>query len=77
VNDILNISGHRTITPTSCNQCALLRCRADASTVATEGTTAALRLALVVLEEEEGIGAGLKLGAHHRFIRSIVLPLAY
>jgi len=55
----------------------LLRCCADAAAVAAEGTTAALRLALVVLEEEEGIGTGLELGAHHRFIRSIVLPLAY
>jgi hypothetical protein len=54
----------------------LLGRSADATTITAERTTAALRLALVVLEEKEGIGAGLKLGAIQRLIRSIVLPLA-
>jgi hypothetical protein len=55
---------------------ALLGCRADASTTAAEGRTAALGLALIVLEDEQGVITGLKLRAHELLIGSRVAPCA-
>jgi len=69
-------SGACSVASTSSDERALLGRSADATTIATERSTAALRLALIVLEKKERIGAGLKLGAIQRLIRSIVLPLA-
>jgi hypothetical protein len=46
-------TGTTTVAPTVINLVALLLCRADAAGPATKGRTAALRLALVVLEHEE------------------------
>jgi hypothetical protein len=57
------VVGRRTISASSIEEIALLRRRADASTVATERGPAALGLALVIFEHEEVIGAGLNLGA--------------
>ena len=53
---------------------ALLGRRADAATAAAEARPAALRLALVVLEHEEAVGTGLKLGAQQGLIRGRVAP---
>jgi hypothetical protein len=69
-------SGACSVASTSSDERALLGRSADATTITTERSTAALRLALIVLEEKERIGAGLKLGTIQRLIRSIVLPLA-
>ena len=56
------------------DQLTLLRGRADATTTARERRTAALRLALVVLEDKQRVGARLKLRAHQLLIRSGVAP---
>jgi hypothetical protein len=77
VDSLQRIFGRCAITTTRCNYLALIRACADASTIACVGRRAALRLALVILEHEKGIWAGLKRGTLQRFIRSIALPLAY
>jgi hypothetical protein len=53
---------------------ALLGGCADATATARKGGTAALGLALVVLEDEQRVRTGLKLGAHELLIRSRVAP---
>lgn len=53
---------------------SLMRCRANAATTAAEARTAALGLALVVLEHEKGIVAGYKLCASEGLIRGGVAP---
>jgi hypothetical protein len=59
---------------TASNVLTLLRCCADTATTAAERSTAAFRLALIVLENEKGIVAGLEFGAHQGLIRSSVTP---
>ena len=62
------------IATTTRDQLTLLRGGADASGTTGERRTAALRLALVVLEDEERVGARLKGGAHEFLIRGCVAP---
>ena len=62
------------IAATSCDQLTLLRRRAHTTGSAAEGGTAALRLALVVLEDEERVGARLKLRAHQGLVGLCVAP---
>jgi len=62
------------IATTSRNVLALLRCGTDAPTSARKGGSAALRLALIVLEDEKRVRTGLKLRTHQLLIRSRVTP---
>ena len=71
-----SVIGERAVAATLVDVVTLLGCRADAATVAAEGGAAALGLALVVLEHEKRIRAGLKRGTIERLIRRIALPLA-
>lgn len=72
---ILKISCRgRAIATTTRDQLTLLGRSADATGATAERGTAALRLALVVLEDEKGVGARLKLGAHKLLIGSCVAP---
>ena len=50
------------------------RCADAATTIAREGARAALRLALIVLEEEKGIWSGLEFRAIQRLIRRSITP---
>jgi hypothetical protein len=55
---------NRPVATTHVNQLTLLRGRADAATITRERGTTALRLALVIFEHEEIVGANLKGRAH-------------
>jgi len=68
------VIGQRAVAAALVDVVALLGRRADAATVAAEGGAAALRLALIVLEDEEAIITGLELGAGERLIRRRVAP---
>lgn len=74
---LLHITPNRAIAATLVDELALLGRRADAATVAAEGRTAALGLALVVLEHEEAVRAKLHLGAAQRLVRGSVTPLTH
>ena len=63
------VIGQRAVAATLVDVVALLGRRAHAATVAAEGGAAALRLALVVLEDEEAVITGLELGAGEGLIR--------
>ena len=63
------VIGQRAVATTLVDVVALLGRRADAATVAAEGGAAALRLALIVLEDEEAIITGLELRAGEGLIR--------
>lgn len=54
---------------------ALLGRRAHAAAIAAEGRRAALRLALVIFEDEEVVGTNLELRARKRLIRGRSAPL--
>ena len=60
-------SGLRAVATTSSDELALLRRRAHAAAAAAEGRTAALGLALVVLEHEQRIRTRLK-GRSHQWL---------
>ncbi len=62
------------IATTTRNILTLLGCRADATSTTRERRTAALRLALIVLEDEQGVRTGLKLGTHQLLIGRSVAP---
>lgn len=68
---------HSAVAATGVDEVALLRGGANAATAATETGPAALRLALVVLEDEEAIGANLELGAQQRLIGGLLAPLGH
>lgn len=56
---------------------ALLGSSAHAAAAATETGPTALRLALVVLENEQAVGADLELGAQQRLIGGLLAPLRH
>jgi hypothetical protein len=68
------IFGLGAVAPTLVNEVTLLGRGANAATIAAEGGTAALGLALVVLEHEEAVITRLELGASERLIRGSVAP---
>jgi len=68
------VIGQRAVAAALVDVVALLGRRADAATVAAEGGAAALRLALIVLEDEEAIITGLELGAGEGLVRRRVAP---
>ncbi len=65
------------VASTGSDDLALVRACAYASTVTCVRGRAALRLALVILEHEEGVRAGLERRAIQGLVGSITLPLAY
>ena len=63
------------VTTTAINQIPLGRRRANAATIAAQRGTTALRLALVVLEDKEIVGArSIDIRAHERLIRECGPP---
>ena len=67
----------RAVITTARNVLALLGSRAYTSTTAAKRCTAALRLALVILEHKQRIVAGLKFRTHQGLIGFRVAPRAY
>jgi hypothetical protein len=57
-------SRDRSVAPTPSNELTLLGCGTHTTTTATEGSTAAFRLALIVLEDEQGIIPRFKFRTH-------------
>ena len=68
--------GPRAITTARVDQLALVRRGANAAAVAAVARVAALRLALVILENEQVVLPQLDLGATERLIRGGAAPLA-
>ena len=64
----------RAVATTLVDVVALLGSCAHAATIAAEGGTAALRLALIVLEDEEVVRIRLELGAIEGLVRRRVAP---
>ena len=65
------------VTTTAVDEIALGRGGADTAATATEGSTTAFRLALIVLEDEEIVGSDLNFGAKEWLIRSLLAPLGH
>ena len=63
ITEGLQICWRCAVTTTACNKVALLGGSAYAATAAAVATRAALRLALVILEEEQIVGPRCNLGA--------------
>ena len=72
----LEIRGARAVSTTARNHIALLRRRAHATRATAEARTAALGLALVVLEDEQIVGADLDLRSQQGLIRRRSAPVA-
>jgi hypothetical protein len=73
---VLETVFHRAVAAPHIDVVALLGRRAHTARVGRIGGITALRLGLVVPEDEEGIGTGLELRAEHRLIRGRVAPRA-
>jgi hypothetical protein len=69
----LQIGRGGAVTATSVDQVTLLGCSANATATAAERGTAALGLALVILEDEHVVGASL--GSKEGLVGSLVAPL--
>ncbi len=68
---------HGAVTTAGIDVVALSGGSANATTTAAETGTAALGLALVILENEETIGTDLEFGTQQRLIRSLLTPLGH
>ena len=71
----LQVRGDVAVATARGNKVTLLRRRTDAAATAAERSRAALRLALVVLEQKEIVGTDLNLGTQQRLIRRRSAPV--